>query len=47
MRNLRDRLICWLAKKGVPKPTIARLFHVSRQRVYQIINDRKRRRQLG
>jgi transposase len=37
MRTLRDRFIRWLARKGVSKPTIGKVFGLSRQRVYQII----------
>jgi hypothetical protein len=40
MRHIRDGFIRWLAARGVPKPTIGRLFGLSRQRVYQIIHER-------
>jgi hypothetical protein len=40
MKRIRDDIIRWLVKKGVPKPTIARVFGLSRQRVYQIIAGR-------
>jgi transposase len=47
LTGMRDKFICWLAARGMSKPTIARLFHVSRQRVYQIINDRKHAEKQG
>ena len=44
MKKLRNRLIWYLAARGWRKPTIARLFRLTRARVYQVLEMELRRR---
>ena len=50
--TMRNRVIVLLASLGMRKPTIARLFGITRARVYQILvvshnNDLRRREKQG
>ena len=44
MKNIRNRLIWYLAARGWRKATLARLFGLTRARIYQVLGAEAERR---